>query len=149
MLITNHVLSGALIGLGLRRRPVAAAAVGMVSHFALDASPHWGVKDERVFLRVAVADGLCGLATLAWAVRRTPPGRRAAVLAGIAGACLPDADKPALLFFGRIPFPRRFEDFHIGLQNEAPHRMPVEIRVAVGLAAVTALAAGWLRRREA
>ena len=41
VLLTNHVLSGALIG-ALARRPAAAFAAGMASHFVLDALPHWG-----------------------------------------------------------------------------------------------------------
>ena len=41
MLLTNHVLSGALIG-ALTRRPLPAFAAGVASHFALDAVPHWG-----------------------------------------------------------------------------------------------------------
>ncbi len=41
MLLTNHVLSGALIG-ALARRPLPAFALGVASHFVLDAVPHWG-----------------------------------------------------------------------------------------------------------
>ena len=41
MLLTNHVLSGALIG-ALVRRPAPAFALGVASHFALDTVPHWG-----------------------------------------------------------------------------------------------------------
>ena len=41
MLLTNHVLSGALIG-ALARRPLPAFAAGVASHFVLDAVPHWG-----------------------------------------------------------------------------------------------------------
>ena len=41
MLVTNHVLSGAAIGAAVRR-PVPAFLLGVASHFALDAAPHWG-----------------------------------------------------------------------------------------------------------
>ena len=41
MLLTNHVLSGALIG-AVVRRPVPAFVLGIASHFALDTVPHWG-----------------------------------------------------------------------------------------------------------
>ena len=66
MLLTNHVLSGALIG-AVVRRPVPAFVLGVASHFALDAVPHWGDwrGDTRKFLRVAVPDGLTALATMA------------------------------------------------------------------------------------
>ena len=44
MLVTNHVLSGSVIG-AVVRRPAAAFALGVASHFALDATPHWGKFD--------------------------------------------------------------------------------------------------------
>jgi hypothetical protein len=75
VLLTNHVLSGALIG-ALSRRPLPAFAAGVVSHFVVDAIPHWGKWGSRSqFLRVAVPDGLVSLATMgtfaaAIAVRR-------------------------------------------------------------------------------
>ena len=86
VLLTNHVLSGALIG-ALARRPAPAFAAGVASHFVLDALPHWGDWGSiRRFLQVAVPDGLIGLAatglvilggvagmTIAEAVSFTPP----------------------------------------------------------------------------
>src|ERR1700749_2472794 len=44
MLVTNHVLSGAVIG-AASRRVLPAFALGVLSHFALDAVPHWGKWD--------------------------------------------------------------------------------------------------------
>ena len=65
MLLTNHVVSGALIG-ALARRPLPAFAAGVASHFVLDAVPHWGDwGSRRRFLRVAMADGLVALAVAA------------------------------------------------------------------------------------
>ena len=92
MLITNHVLSGALVGRAAPG-PASAFALGVASHFAIDTVPHWG--DDRIFLQVAVPDGLVGLGAMAWVWRTTEPAARVRVLAGMAGACLPDADKPA------------------------------------------------------
>ena len=64
MLVTNHVLSGAAIGAAVRR-PVPGFALGVASHFALDAAPHWGkFGGGRRYLRVAVPDGLAGLAVM-------------------------------------------------------------------------------------
>ena len=42
------------------------------------------------------------------------------------GACLPDADKPSTLFFGRSPFPAWVDEVHKRIQNEAEERMPYE-----------------------
>lgn len=122
MLVTNHVLSGALIG-ALTRNPLLAFPLGIASHLALDAAPHWGKWDNRRhFLRVAAADGLTGLVTMAAAAAVADPRQRAAVVAGMVGAALPDLNKPAKLFFGRSPFPTRFEKIHARIQDEAAHR---------------------------
>ena len=70
MFVTNHVLSGALIGRSLERRPVVAFAVGVASHLVLDAVPHWGCDTRRPcgahqFLAMARRDGLLGLRAMA------------------------------------------------------------------------------------
>jgi hypothetical protein len=140
VLLTNHVLSGALIGV-LARRPVPAFVAGVASHFVLDATPHWGKwRSRRQFVRVAVADGLISLAVMGTLTAVSPPGRRAAVLAGMAGAALPDADKPTRLWFGWSPFPAAVDCFHTRIQDEAQHRVPVEL-AAAGLLAAAALTA--------
>jgi hypothetical protein len=140
MLLTNHVLSGALIG-AVVRRPVPAFVLGVASHFALDAVPHWGpFRGRRALLRVAVPDGLTALAAMATVAAATPPPRRLAVTAAMFGAALPDADKPAQLLFGRSPWPAAVGEFHGRIQDEAPDRFPFEAAVAAVLAA-TALAA--------
>jgi hypothetical protein len=140
VLLTNHVLSGALIG-ALARRPLTAFAAGVASHFVLDAVPHWGDwGSQRRFLRVAVTDGLISLAATAALAAASPAERRLAVLAGMAGAALPDADKPANMWFGRSPFPRAVDRFHTGIQREAWHRGYVEV-LAAGVLSAAALAA--------
>jgi hypothetical protein len=135
MLVTNHVLSGALIG-AITRRPLPAFMLGVASHFVLDGMPHWGKwRDDRQFLRVAVPDGLTGLAAMAAFTAAAPPGRRAAVAAGMLGAALPDADKPAKMWFGFSPWPRPVNQFHRWIQDEAPGRFSNELLSAVFFAA--------------
>ena len=136
VLVTNHVLSGALIGAAVRR-PLPAAALGVASHFVLDAVPHWRKFGGRpgILLRVAVPDGLAGLAVMGAFTAIAPRERRAAVLAGMAGAALPDLEKPSLLFFGRSPFPRGWDAFHAAIQDEAPDRAPYEVAAAAVFAA--------------
>ncbi len=135
MLLTNHVLSGALIG-SLIRRPAPAFAVGVASHFVLDTVPHWGNwGSERVFLRVAVPDGLISLAAMGVFAAVSPPDRRPAVLAAMAGAALPDLDKPTRLWFGWSPFPAAVDCFHSRIQDEAPGRAPIELAAAGAFAA--------------
>jgi hypothetical protein len=125
VLITNHVVAGAFIGMVVPR-PAHAFGVGVASHFVMDAMPHWGHPTHSLFLKVAVVDGLVGLATMASIARAASPERRPAVVAGMLGACFPDSDKPADLFFGRSPFPRLVDDLHRRIQNEAHERMPYE-----------------------
>ena len=148
MLVTNHVLSGVVIGAAVRR-PAAAFGLGIASHFALDAAPHWGkFGGGRKYLKVAVPDGLIGLTVMGTMTAMVPRSRRVAVLAGMAGAALPDLDKPSLLFFGRSPFPPAFDRFHTRIQHEASRRAHYEATAAVifGLAAF-ALLRGRERKR--
>ena len=70
-----------------------------------------------------MADGLAPLAAMAVLTAASPPGRRAAVTAGMAGAALPDLDKPRLQlvrFFS--PSGAAVGRFHSGIQDEALDR---------------------------
>ena len=130
VLLTNHVLSGALIG-ALARRPAPAFAAGVASHFVLDAVPHWGDWGSiRRFLQVAVPDGLISLAAMGAVAALSPAERRPAVVAGMVGAALPDIDKPTKLLFGRSPFPGVVDRFHGRIQPEAAGRAHVELLAA-------------------
>ena len=146
MLLTNHVLSGALIG-ALARRPLPAFALGVASHFALDAVPHWGDwRSQRRFLRVAVPDGLISLAMMGAIAAASPSDRRLAVLAGMTGAALPDLDKPANLWFGWSPFPAAVDHFHSRIQREKPRRLHLELLAAAAFGSAALIA---LRRSRA
>jgi hypothetical protein len=147
MLVTNHVLAGAVIGAVARRRPAVAFGLGLLSHFALDAAPHWGRWQEPpTFMQVAVPDGLTGIAVMAAMTALAPPDTRLAVFTGMAGAALPDLDKPSKVFFGRSPFPRPLDMFHQWIQDEAPHRFKYEL-VAAGLFCTAAASLLAVRRR--
>jgi hypothetical protein len=122
MLVTNHVLSGAALGAAVRS-PWLAFPLGVASHFALDATPHWGGwESHEKFMRIAVADGLAGLTAMGAATAAARPGQRASVLAGMVGAALPDLNKPANVFLGASPFPAKVDEFHGRIQDEAPGR---------------------------
>lgn len=136
MLITTHVLSGAVLG-AVAPDVGSALGWGFASHFVLDAIPHWGCEPDKL-LRVAIPDGLIGLAAIAVVGRSAAPERRLAVLTAVFGACLPDLDKPALLFFGRSPFPWWFDRFHASIQHERPHRWRRELITATGFAVLAA-----------
>jgi hypothetical protein len=148
MFVTNHVLSGIVIGRLLQRRPVAAFVVGVGSHLVLDMVPHWrcgaeGGTDSELFLRYAKRDGVLGLAVMAGATAAVDRRARPATLAAMAGAALLDVDKPTMYFWGRNPFPLWVQRIHVKVQNESPRGMPNEI--AFGL--VCALADAAIARR--
>jgi hypothetical protein len=149
MLVTNHVLSGAIVGAAVRH-PLPAFALGVASHFALDSVPHWGQwGDDKTFFKVAVVDGLTGLAAMAVltrfaADRSTTPRLALSVLAGMAGAALPDLDKPADILLGHTLWPAAVNDFHVRIQDEAPHRF--FSHEVVGAVAFIAVAVGLIRR---
>lgn len=145
MLATTHVLTGALIGRVLRR-PGRAAAVGVVSHVALDALPHWGMWPDTPhfrakFLTVAAIDGLTLSGVLAVMVRRRRP---AAEITGALGALLLDMDKPTALLGVRQLWPDRVHAVHLGVQR---HEQPQRWRIDVTVAALSALVL-WATERQ-
>jgi len=140
MFICNHTIAGAAIGLVLKDHPVLAFGAGFVSHLALDAIPHWGLpgnhpQREEEFLVVAKRDGCAGCALSLALIALAP--QKPAMIAAIAGATLPDIDKPSEHFFGKNPVPRRFQRFHVRIQKESPKRLRQEILTAIiGSAAI-------------
>jgi hypothetical protein len=153
MFVTNHVLSGVVIGRLLERRPLAAFVVGVGSHLALDMVPHWGcdmsqVADQQLFLRYAKRDGLVGLAAMALAAGAANRGARPAILAAMAGAALLDVDKPVLHFCGRNPFPASVQRLHRMVQNESTQGLPNEMAFGVSCAVADAVIIVRGRRRN-
>lgn len=51
MTITNHILAGAIIGLTITN-PVAAVALAFLSHFVMDALPHFGYAGKKGYEEV-------------------------------------------------------------------------------------------------
>lgn len=140
MLLTNHVLAGALVG-ALSRNETTAFTAGVISHFALDSLPHFGVTTRKGFWTTAVIDGLVGAAVMSIIAAKAPKDRRGRVVAGMLGSCLPDANKPANEFFGASPFPAVVDKFHGAIQDEDPSRLGQEFVVATlaGAAVIGAL----------
>jgi hypothetical protein len=143
MFVTNHVLSGVIIGQLLRRRPATAFVVGMGSHLLLDACPHWSCDTETPegterFLTAARRDGLLGLGAMAVAALSVDRQSRAATVAAMSGAVLLDMDKPVLHFTGRKAFPDVVNRIHKGVQNETPDGFRREVGYGAMFAAVAA-----------
>ena len=154
MFVTNHVLSGVVIGRLFERRPISAFVVGLASHLVLDTVPHWGCAqateaDRQRFLRCAQWDGVLGLTAACGVVAGVDARSRPATVAAIAGSVLLDVDKPMLHFLGWNPFPRVVRRFHGRIQRESPQGMPNEMTFGLLCAVVDALIAVQGRRRHA
>ena len=141
---SNHIVAGAAIGFANRRRPLSAFAMGFASHLAMDSLPHWGEVGRKEFIRAARFDGLSALALAATCTWAAPRNYRPAVLAGMAGALLPDLDKPAKHLLGIRLWPHKFNYFHGWIQRnrQKPWRARHEMAIcAAGLATTVALSA--------
>ena len=152
MFATNHVLSGIAIGRLLERRPATALVVGVGSHLVLDMVPHWGcelgtVTNRQQFLRYAQRDGILGLVAALGGLAAVDRRARPATLAAIAGATVLDADKPAMYFWGKNPFPLAVRRIHSWAQNESPEGMPNEIVFGLSCALADVVIAVRSRRR--
>ncbi len=104
MLLVNHALTGALLGLVIEPAGlIVPAAFG--SHFALDALPHFGHREPNIFhrtwIRTGVLDGAATVLALA-VVCLTWPQRLPHVLLGVGFAILPD-----LVYVPEVLFRRR------------------------------------------
>jgi len=150
--VTNHVLSGVLIGRAFEGRPLAAFAVGLGSHLVLDSVPHWSCDRrqpdaEEVFLRAAKRDGVLGLATLAAVTLAVDRKARLSTVAAMVGAVFLDLDKPMVHFTGVDPFPRPVRRIHKRVQRESPAGLRNEMAFGIVTAVTDGLVIRSRRRR--
>jgi len=127
MILSTHAITGAALATFVPAQPAAAFVLGFLSHFALDAIPHWDyplrspliapnngahmlLNRALVFDLVTIGfDALFGLlvAVLLFATS----GNYWAILSGVCGAMLPDALQFLYARFPREPL-RAFQRFH-------------------------------------
>jgi hypothetical protein len=148
--VTNHALSGMLVGRLFKNRPGTAFAAGLASHLLLDTVPHWGCRVSKIgpkqkkasegsglstpFLTMAKRDGVLGLIVLAAGTLAVERPARNATVAAMAGAVVLDLDKPLYYFFGINPFPGVIQRIHGWVQNESPGGMRNELRFGAAFA---------------
>ncbi len=149
--VTNHVLSGVLIGRALEGRPVTAFVVGVGSHLVVDSIPHWGCNLKEPgggdrFLRAARRDGLLGLATMGLATLAVDPKSRVSTVAAMAGAVVLDLDKPFQHFLGFDPFPGKVRALHKAVQRESEDGLRNEVTFGAVVALADAVVSAATRR---
>lgn len=73
MTATNHIVTGALIASAIHN-PAVALPAALLSHFVLDALPHFGqvVHMSKEFLTILVTDMVIGGSILSYLVLRQP-----------------------------------------------------------------------------
>lgn len=136
MILSTHAIVGASIA-SLTHDPVAGFAVGFVSHFVLDAIPHWDYKlrssrqdsDQpmksdivvgRDFLRDLVkigGDVLGGFAIVALLFSAMDSVALPVALSGALGGVLPDALQFAYFKFRHEPL-SSLQRFHIWIHSD-------------------------------
>ncbi len=136
MLATSHTAVGAALSALARSHPVVAFGLGVASHFALDAIPHWGAAPNHPiapdqFITVARRDGVSALILSGFALAISP--FRLATAAAVVGAVAPDANMPLEHFFKARVWPATFERFHSVIQSEHPSRLRRDAYVAAVL----------------
>lgn len=142
MLITSHIAAASLISAMTKRRSSAFLA-GLASHLLMDRAPHWGGSSHDLYLKVARADGITGLILATHLLHRRPCATH---LAALAGAVLPDIDKPSEHLLGVRILPPAVAAWLSLIQDESPDRLRREIAVALALAASAALAVNLTRK---
>lgn len=121
MFLTNHTLTGTLVGITLG--PALALPVGFLSHLALDALPHFG--HPKLDLRVnpgfslAVVDSLASLGVFVGMLMLFPD-RGLDIALGVFGATLPDLLYIPRNYLGWVPS-KAFAALHKKIQwSESP-----------------------------
>ncbi len=141
MLLTNHTLTGLVIGATLRQ-PLLIAPVAFASHFILDTTPHYGLKvrpknvfASKQFQSLAWKDSL--LSTLvALSAIYFLPGLFWPLTLGAFFACLPDLFFIPLHFF-KFHVSKKLFKFHQRIQwSETPWGIVTEVVWATGMVAI-------------
>jgi hypothetical protein len=129
MFLTNHVLTGALIGLKIDN-PLVVAPTAFGSHLVLDSLPHFGWDKMEGFrsrqgFAIAAADCTVALFTYVSLILRFPE-HALGITVGMFFAALPDLAYVPMFFFNVI-IGKTFLKFHAVIQwGERPWNIVVD-----------------------
>ncbi|QQS18404.1 hypothetical protein IPL68_07495 [Candidatus Saccharibacteria bacterium] len=150
MTATNHALTGACIGLSLGN-PWLALPTAFVSHFVLDAIPHFGFKgrktdaewlpDKRLRVMLAVEALCCFAIVLLLFLAKPHAWFLAAVCAFVAAS--PDLySLPRFLYYNKLTKNEvkwnAFRRFHQAIQHESVWGAAVEVAWFFGVLTILA-----------
>lgn len=158
MFLTVHATAGAAVG-ALAGNPTAGFLLGILSHAVLDIIPHGDEAlgpqcaghscthgDEMRFIaRLGIIDGVVMLAVLTLLLQPWTVLPSWSVLAGIAGAILPDVLQGLGYFQLRTKVFARFKEWHDVVHVKIiPFETPVAVGMLTQLAALTFVAGAYL-----
>jgi hypothetical protein len=138
MTATNHVLTGAIIGASIGS-PLLALPIALLSHFLLDAVPHYSDETmhhaHKSFIAILFTDMVLAASILIWLALMSPVGWQIMV------ACAVVAASPDLMWLppwlielkGKIPKPfGKIRQFHHAVQwSTKPWGILVELAWAL------------------
>lgn len=134
MTATNHVLTGVVIGLTIHQ-PVLAIPLALVSHFALDALPHYGEQDltSKRFKIILAVEALAITIILTVIAMRQPAYWGLAIVCGLVAASpdfmwLPNFIRDLRHSNDRKPYTSGIYHFHKAIQwAEKSYNWPYEL----------------------
>ena len=137
MFLTNHALTGTLIGLEIEQ-PVVIAPAAFVSHFVMDSIPHFGYQpwggfqNKKWLIMGSIDSALAALLTVGACILW--PDRTARILLGSFSAMLPDLFYVPEIFFN-VRLDKGLRRFHHWIQigKETPAGALVEAVWLTGL----------------
>jgi hypothetical protein len=132
MILTTHAIVGAAIASLIPDHPVGAFLVGVASHFAIDAIPHWDYPLRSMFRRAAgtslivdtglltdfgfiALDGIAGLALAIWVF--ATPTTIATIMLGALGGMAPDPLQFVHRLYPHEPL-RTLQRFHLWIHTK-------------------------------
>jgi hypothetical protein len=136
MILATHAIGGAAVAIAAKYNPVAAFFLAFLSHFALDAIPHWEyqitsrrkypqdpLKEVMIFdkkfirdLAVTGGDCLLGAALSIGAIWVISPSYLSIVFLGVIGGVLPDFLQLVYFIFPKSPL-RYLQLVHSKIQS--------------------------------
>ncbi len=137
MILTTHAVAGAAVAVTLRSNPWLGLALAVLSHFALDAIPHWHYPVKRLKRKLANgnsrvpklnkgvikdllaihADFALGIGISALAGLQFAPGDLLLVLAGAVLGTIPDFFQLLYFLFPVFPF-TQIQKFHLWMHSK-------------------------------